>query len=534
MSWQAKSAEYEFEEFCEYTPLFSEQQEQQLTIVSNPLLGFIDCMVSADDVIVERIRIAAKLERLGFDMYEVWRGQHRPVQGKTVAFTYHTLMRVLRDQRNAGTDDVLQRQLLAVLEHPYCCELVVLGYGICALISLSHYVAMDYPFVYWRILLIDEGWQPPKGSDAITRDMLAKALGVENLTDGQMKALRKLDASRRVSLAHMQQATELIAREWGFCQPLVAREAEICPMSLLSAAHLKSIQPELAQAKWFSLAQLQLFAKRYQYIWWMNDDGESEEGQDDAVIVETHDQIACVLYLWCNIVIHSTDEFDRWADIEDIRRNTAMLLHMPNIVAIENRAEERIRECMVSYMVHDNDPHHAGGFIYQVFESCVGSMGEKLRRDLHGFMRRTWRLFFEGVHSELLDRIYNDAWSENYKDDVPLQKIFRLTADHQFSRMETAGQLRAAADLLHNCAASRVRSGVKGDAEFWLYRNALTQEVALLQISQWNNADQFRVVEFNGPHNRGVTKTAQEHLNVWLLQQGQASYKPTFKAMCNE
>lgn len=497
-------------------------EQRQLAIVSNPLLGCIDCMVSVDGATVEQIRITSRINRPGFEICEVCCSKCRAVQGRTVAFTYQTLVDGLLASHNAGDDDVLQQQLLAMLQHRYFRELDYLGYGVYVMILLSRYAAMDYPFVYWLALLHDTSWQPPEDHDAITRDMLASAMGVASLTNGQMKALRKLAVWRHEPLPGIHAAMLLMARQWEFSCPLVAYREEICPVSLQVAACLMVMQPDLIKAKWFTLDQLELWTESCCQLW------------HTAIVEETDlteevnvEQVSCVLYLLCNIVTHQVSEAFEWADAKNIQRNTAMLMQLQDVAAVERKAGKAAKECLAAFQVLDQDPYHFYGLAAIFYDPWLTQLGRALMPDLQELIHRAWRVLFDRAYYEINDQLYNnDPFSEQYADDVQLCGVSSLVGDCRFSRITTAGHLREVASLLRNCAASRVHAGVLGKSEFWLYRNDLTRESALLQIDKKANAQQFVVVEFNGYANRGVSQAADSHLSEWFLRQCPTYHNP--------
>jgi hypothetical protein len=498
-------------------------ERQQLAIVSNPLLGCIDCVVSIGDIAVEHIRLTSRIGRSGFEICEVWRGECRPVQGRTVSFTYRALAEGLLEHRYAGTDDTLQQQLLAILEHQYCRELCNRGYGLHDLLMLGRYATTEYPLVYWLVLLNGPDWQLPENHNAITREMLARAMGVNRLSNGQMKALRKLDVGAQFSEATLQASMHFIARQWNSCWRLVAHQDRICPMILQAASLLHAMHPELVNARWFTLEQLSLWVDRYTLQCRPRNEFNAIDIDNEIDI----QQSVCALFLLGKVLVHVTGMVNQWQDDASVLQNMHLLMQLQDVACLDRNAMQLLLATLREYQLMDDDPAHYFGLFAIFFDEWITTLSEDFPPSLRSSVMDAWHTVLERVRGQINDDLYNhDQPSLQYTDDVPLLKLSNMLGDSRFSLITTAGHLREMASLLRNCAASRVHDAVLGNAEFWLYRNELTRETALLQIDKKANAEQFVVVEFNGFSNRGVSQAAQSHLADWLLRQSQSCYNP--------
>ena len=495
------------------------QDSRKLTIVSNPLFGSMDCFVSVEDILVEHIRISARKEGSGFDLCEVWRGSCRPVQGSVVAFSYSQLLETLRQNCEVANGDDLQQRLLALLEHDYFCQLNYRGYGIYTILSLSHLASMDYPFVYLLALLGNRHWQRALSLGVITRDRLASALDVAQLSNGQMKALRKLVVSSSCSEKNLYEAMRFIAQQWDVCRPLVSHKEVICPTNLNAAKLLYSMQPELVKARWFTLDQLALWVNQYSLQW------QPRPNEYDDVDIQ---QSVCVLFLFGKVLVHVTGEADQLCDAASVRRNTHQLMQWQDVASVDRRAMQLLTDSLRAFQRMDDDPAHFFGFFAFFIGEWITTLSGDFPLSLRDSVMDAWYVVLERIRGQLNDELYNHEQSSlQYADDVPLLQLSGIAGDGQFSLITTAGHLREIASLLRNCAAGRVHAAVQGNAEFWMYRNDITRETALLQIDRISDESrELTVVEFNGFSNGGVSKTAQQHLADWLTRQEIVCYNP--------
>lgn len=519
-----------------------------LTVVSSPLFGRIDCYQSIEGWRVEHYRFSMRPNSVGFDVHEVWRGRPRRVQSDLLPFTREQLINMLQKNRNAGVWDDLQQQLLSQFQHHYCVLLEAHGYSVCHMALLSRYAQQGYPYIYWLVLLNNDHCRDEINTDVITRHALAKALGVPALSNGQMKALRKLEINSDTSLEHIAVALLFIVHQWLECKKLTAHAASVKPAVLHMAVWLLKWQPALISARWFSVNELHcwlyhkennhldtLTLNQFQFLL----ENEELQSLDDLNYndVERRSGLLCVL---CGIVECMTRKGFQYPEWESTPIALQKLLCLTNIASVQRKAESILKQRVDMYMEYDADTGHAIGAIVgcESFAKWRDEVTLKLKPGISSFFEEILVDMILSILNVINDVMYNcEIESQYYDDEHIFCKVSPVIGNIHFSFISTAGHLREISGLLRNCADYRVHLGVEGKAEFWLYRNDKTRESALLQLGirnhEENDIKEVLFVEFNGYDNAGVSSAAKQDLADWLNAQTQTCHDLSGVKVCH-
>jgi hypothetical protein len=393
--------------------------------------------------------------------------------------SYKEVVKALKCNVESGVGDALQKKLLSMLEHQNIWLLSKHGYGLYSMATMSRYIGNDYPYVYWLVLLVNPRWIPAEVGAVISRELLAESLGVKHLSNGQMKAIRKLLVSSGVNIRDLQTAILMIARNWDVVRPLVSHKALIDSCALSQGTMLLTLSPELRHSRWFCLENLAMWESR----------------------------------------------FDKYAH-PTIYFKYAMLVAKGKTVSNKQdflRLDEDFMTVISGMAIDDVDPAVGRAALEKSLIDYGGGMVAMFPAEVSMEWERRWRRIVHEYFMDVDDDVYNmQEKSDLFIDEEEFSALSGMDGDGFFSRVTTAGQLRNIALLLDNCAASRVHLCVGKKSEFWFYSDKATNEKALLQVNV--NASQNKnllltVVEFNGYKNLGVSPQAEKRLYSWKKSQ---------------
>lgn len=324
--------------------------------------------------------------------------------------------------------------------------------------------AAEYPPAY-RLLAEWCGQHEALAHGRLTRELLACCLGVPLLTNGQLAALRKLVLDRTPP-AVTHRAMLLIAQQWPTLKRFISHAAQLEPDVVQVLYSLAWHDNTIAGCRWLTY---RLVAE------WFANPASAPQGAGEAR------QLVCLFLVQWYVVRREGIEPQQLASYRQM------------VQACEQALRQRFGNGRLSFSQRN-------AYCYQVFARIDPGLHE-LAGQLFG---------------ELLgDALYNDSNSEEVTDSAPFPAV-QGQAHSGFSPLRTAGDLRAMASALQNCASLRVYEGTSGRCEFWRYFDPVTGELALLQLQ----ADLFPasscVVEFNGLQNAGVSSKASSALAHWL------------------
>lgn len=430
-----------------------DKNSDRLVVYLSPLLRAATCCYHFVEDETETYELVI-IQRQGIDALRLYRndsGRYLPVHYGLVPFSYSELLDALRILPDT-------KPFVDILEKPALHWLAKRDFSLDRVVMVSEFLRYDYPPVYWFIVA-NSRFAEESIDGVIDRRFLSHCLGVTALQSAQLAAIRRLKIEECCDKV-VGNALGVLAKQWSLIKPLLVHEQELDPACICLLGIILDHIPDIHRCHWFSY--------RCALGWIL----QSYDSGGSGLSLES----VAGLFLM------------EWFSLQALDINPASLDSGHRMFyVIEQEVQNLLRN----------------GEFYQLRDAVKSSIHVSLHSEVD-----------EGLNL-INDLIYNDeVGSAIWKDNEPFPSTRLLQRNSCFTPVATAGELRAIARKLENCAASRVAMGMYGHAEFWIYQSSDNRELALLQLEV--TEFDVNVTEFKGSQNAPASQMAQECLDDWL------------------